>query len=59
MNKSVIGRYLGRLLGLISIAMVPSLFIALIKGEWRALLAFLATALVQGVVAYLMNKIPV
>lgn len=59
MNKPVIGRYLGRLLGLISIAMVPSLFIALIKGEWRALLAFLATALVQGVVAYLMNKIPV
>lgn len=59
MNKPMIGRYLGRILGLISVTMAPALLIALIKTEWRAALAFLGTALVQGAVAFLMNKIPV
>ena len=59
MNKRMIGRYLGRILGLISVTMVPALLIALVRGEWKAFFAFLATAAVQGGVAYLLNKIPV
>ena len=55
----MIGRYLGRILGLISVTMVPALLIALVRGEWKAFFAFLATAAVQGGVAYLLNKIPV
>lgn len=59
MNRRMIGRYLGRILGLISITMVPAMLIALIKTEWKAFFVFLGTALVQGIVAYLMNRIPV
>ena len=55
----MIGRYLGRILGLISVTMVPALLIALVRGEWKAFFAFLATAAVQGGVAYLLNRIPV